>query len=98
MAPGAEDLQPGLHVHLVGVGVDLGKDRAAKARSVENVERPGRDRQGGQRLVGDQQRLFHADGLAVIGKLPDAAGAELDGGGVGPVGGRHVHFVTFLRW
>ncbi len=98
MPAGAIDVEPGLHVHLVGVRIDLGEDRSAEARSIEDARRLRGDRQRGQRLVGDEERLPDAHGLAVVGKLLDPAGAELDRGGVGPVGGRHAHFVTFLRW
>jgi hypothetical protein len=67
-------------------------------RGVEHVERGRGDRQAGQRPVGDQQRPGDAGGPAMLGQFRDPAGAELDSGGIGPVGGGGGHAFTLRKW
>ena len=73
------------HVFLVRVWVHFREDGGAKTCGFQHGDGVRRDRQGGQRLVGDKERLFHTCGGAMLGQLSDAADAEFDGGGVGPV-------------
>ena len=93
----AVDGKARFHVAFVRVGINLREDRPAKTCGVQNVQRLRRDRQGCQRLVGDQQRLFQAGRLAMVSQFRNAARAEFHQGRVGPVSAQ-VHFVTFLRW
>jgi hypothetical protein len=89
-------LDPGGEVLVVRVGVDIGEDRPAKTTRFENVECILRDRHRREAAIGDQQRLLHAQRLAMIGEFLDAARAHLDQGGVAPVCGDRHQF-DFLR-
>jgi hypothetical protein len=64
MAASEVDRDPGGHVRLVRVRVDVGKDGAAHAGLVQHIEGGGGDRQGCKRLVGDEERLFRPAPLA----------------------------------
>ncbi len=87
MAAIVEGFDAGCDVLFVRVRVNLGKKRAAEARSVEDVECLIGDRQRGKAPVGHQQRLFDTRRFAGVGEFLDAPRAEADCGGVGPVGG-----------
>ncbi|MEY9790298.1 hypothetical protein ABIE77_004857 [Sinorhizobium fredii] len=97
MAAVLERLDPGLEILVVRVRIDVREDGTPKSAGVQNIECALRDRHRRKPAVGDQQRLLHAGGLAMVGKLLDAASPELDGGRVAPVGGDR-HAVTFFRW
>ena len=94
----AVDLQPGLDIRLVRVRIDLGKDRAAHARAVQHVERLRGDVHRRQPLVGDQERFLDPRRNAGLGHFRDAARAEADRGGVGPVAGQSHGGQPFFRW
>ena len=91
------DCKARLHVAFVGVGINVGKHRPAQTGGGEDIQRLRGDRQGGQRLVSDQQRLFQAHGLAMVGQFRNAARAEFNRRRVRPIR-TQVHFVTFFRW
>ncbi len=74
-----EGLDAGIKIDFsFGLRIDIGEHRPAKAGGVENIERILGDRHRRQATVGDQQRLLHAERLAVIGEFLDAPGPELD--------------------
>ena len=73
-------------VLLVRVRINVAEHRAAKARRVKQVERPGGDVHARKATVSDQERLFDPRNGASIGDLGNAASAETDSGRVGPVG------------
>jgi hypothetical protein len=96
MAAVAKTLTPGFEVDLVRVRVDLGEHRAAEAGVLHQVERAlviSIDAR--PRSVTSSGRVMPGGG-AGLADLGDAAGAETDGGGIGPVGGEG-HASVFLR-
>ena len=93
-----EGVDAGLEVIFVGVGVDLGEDRAAEPRRLHQVQRLRGDRQGRKAPVGDQQRPRDARGGAGLGQFGNPPRAEADGGGIAPVGSRRGHGQPFFRW
>ena len=84
----------GIEVLLGGIGVDLVEDRATEPALLQDVEGGLRHGQRGQSAVGHQQGPPDVGIGAGGGQLRNAACAEADGGGVGPVGGE-CHGVTF---
>ncbi|MNE33085.1 hypothetical protein D3C80_1267320 [compost metagenome] len=97
MAAIAIGFDAGFHVDLVGVRINIGEDRPAKASLFQHVERMCGDRHVGKAAIGHEQRLFDAERLAGFRQFLDPATAKLDGGGIAPVGD-DIHFVTFFRW
>ena len=85
----------GIEVSLGGIGVDLGEDGAAEPARLQDVERGLRNRELGQAAVGHEQGPLNVGGGAGSRQFRDAARAEADGGGIGPVGGER-HGATFL--
>ena len=85
----------GIEVLLGGIGVDLGEDRAAEAARLQDVESGLRHRELGQAAIGHEQGSLDVGGGAGGRQFRDAARAEADGGGIGPVGGER-HGATFL--
>ncbi|MNT99154.1 hypothetical protein D3C72_2419300 [compost metagenome] len=61
------------------------KRAAVQAGLAASKHRIAHHWQGSQSRIRDQQGARHAKLAAPIGQLPDAAGADLDGGGVVPV-------------
>ena len=94
MAARAVGGDAGIEVLLGGIGVDLGEDRAAEPALIQNVESPLSHRQRRQAAVGHEERPLDVGVGAGGRQLRDAACAEADGGGIGPVGGKR-HGATF---
>lgn len=93
----AVSLDAGFHVDFVGVRIDIGKDRPAKTRLFQHIQRMRGDRHIGKATIRDEQRLPDAERFAGFRQFLDPATAKLDGGGITPVGD-DIHFVTFFRW
>ncbi len=81
-----ERLDAGIEVLLVRVRIHVGEDGTAEAGVFQNIQRRLGDRHRGEAPIGDQKRLLDPQAFAGIRQLRDPAPAELDGGGIAPIG------------
>jgi hypothetical protein len=99
LAPaGAVGLEPVLDILGDRVGADVGEQPLAQARRLEVCQGLPDHRQLGEAGIRHQQRLLHADRLAGLRQLGDAADAEAHGCGVVPVGAKLLGFLFHAHW
>ena len=85
---GAPGVEPARQVGFDRIGLEVAKQRDAKAGGAQGVQRCGGDRGARQATVGDQQRSLDTLAAAGLGEFGDAADTEADARGVVPVRGQ----------
>ena len=94
---GPEGLATLEHILLHRIGAHIREHRRLEAGLRQVRHDIGNHRRRGKALVGDEQRAGDAMGLAMVGKLPDTAIAELDGCGKVEVAIGNGHACSFSK-